>query len=75
MAPVDASTQLPPVIPLLPDTVTVPAGAEAVPVGSVSVTVTVARLVWPTRTVAGESVSAVVVWRPATVRLNDWVAD
>ena len=61
LAPDEERAHDPPVTPLPPETVTVPEGADAVPVGSVSVTVTVAVLPCATRTVVGESASALVV--------------
>ena len=45
LAAVGARAHDPPVAPPSPETVTLPVGAEGVPVGSVSVTVTVAVLV------------------------------
>ena len=53
--PVGASGQLPPVTPPVPAMVTVPDGADAVPAGSVSVTVSVATLPAVARTALGES--------------------
>ena len=53
--PVGASTQLPPVTPPVPVTVTVPEGTKAVPPDWVSVTVIVAVLAPVAGMAAGES--------------------
>ncbi len=73
-APVGASVQLPPVTPPVPATVTVPEGADAVPAGSVSVTVTVATLPAVATTALGERDRAAAVWRALTASVSVCVA-
>jgi len=53
---------------------TVPVGLDGVPLPCVSVTVTVTDVVWPTTTGFAPKVIAVEVVRPATARLNVWLA-
>ncbi len=73
LAVVGARTQLVAESPE-PVRATVPVGLDGVPLPCVSVTVTVTDVVWPTTTGFAPKAIAVAVVRPATVRLNVWLA-